>query len=41
MQKMICMVLGLVEVPTPDDAADALAIAVTCAHTNSFEKIEI
>ena len=40
MQKMIKMVLGLSEVPTPDDAADALAIAVTCAHSSKMEAIK-
>lgn len=34
-QKMIKMILGLKELPKPDDAADALAIA-TC-HINSSE----
>jgi crossover junction endodeoxyribonuclease RuvC len=33
MQKMITMLLGLAEVPRPDDAADALAVAVTCANS--------
>jgi crossover junction endodeoxyribonuclease RuvC len=33
MQKMITMVLGLPAIPTPDDAADALAVAVTHAHS--------
>jgi len=32
-QQMIKVVLGLKEIPKPDDAADALAIAVCCAHT--------
>lgn len=41
MQKMITLVLGLAEVPTPDDAADALAIAVTCAHSANFETLTI
>lgn len=41
MQKMITLVLGLSQVPTPDDAADALAIAVTCAHSATFERITI
>jgi len=39
-QKMITMVLGLKTVPTPDDAADALAIAVTCAHSYKLEGIK-
>lgn len=41
MQKMITLVLGLDTIPTPDDAADALAIAVTCAHSAKLEKITI
>ncbi len=36
-QKMIKMILRLSEVPRPDDAADALAIAVTCAHSSKLE----
>ena len=32
-QKMITMILSLKSIPKPDDAADALAIAVTCAHS--------
>ena len=35
-QQMIKVVLGLKEIPKPDDAADALAIAVCCAHSTSF-----
>ena len=31
MQKMVKLILGLSEIPKPDDAADALAIAL-CAH---------
>lgn len=33
MQKMITLLLELKEVPRPDDAADALAVAVTCANS--------
>lgn len=33
MQKMIRLLLGLKETPKPDDAADALALALTQAHT--------
>ena len=33
MQKMVKMLLGLKEVPKPDDAADALAIALALAYT--------
>lgn len=32
-QAMVKMLLGLEEVPKPDDAADALAVAITHAHT--------
>lgn len=34
-QKMTKVLLGLREVPQPDDAADALAIAITLAHTRA------
>lgn len=36
-QKMITLTLGLSEVPKPDDAADGLAIAITCAHSQKLE----
>ena len=29
---MVTVILQLAEVPTPDDAADALAIAISCAN---------
>lgn len=32
MQKMIQILLSLKEIPKPDDAADALAVAVCCAN---------
>ncbi len=32
-QKMVKLILGLSEIPKPDDAADALAIAICCANT--------
>lgn len=32
MQKMVKMLLGLKETPQPDDAADALAVALAAAH---------
>jgi crossover junction endodeoxyribonuclease RuvC len=41
MQKMIMLILGLTTKPSPDDAADALAIAVTCAHSVNFKTIGI
>jgi crossover junction endodeoxyribonuclease RuvC len=31
------LLLGLKEKPRPDDAADALAIAICHAHTRKFE----
>jgi crossover junction endodeoxyribonuclease RuvC len=36
MQEMVKMLLGLPQIPKPDDAADALAIAIT--HANSLQK---
>ncbi len=33
MQEMVRMLLGLQEVPKPDDAADALAAAICCASS--------
>ena len=39
-QKMITIVLGMEAVPASDDAADALAIAVTCAHSFKLEGIK-
>ena len=36
MQEMVRMILGLVKIPKPDDAADALAVAITHAHTAPF-----
>ena len=35
--RMVAVVLGLTEPPTPDDAADALATAVCVAHADRFE----
>ena len=31
-QKMVKTLLGLKDIPKPDDAADALAVAICCAH---------
>ncbi len=36
-QKMVKIVLNLDKIPKPDDAADALAIAVTCAQSLGIE----
>lgn len=33
MQEMVRMILGLEEAPKPDDCADAIACALTCAQT--------
>jgi crossover junction endodeoxyribonuclease RuvC len=35
-QEMVRTLLGLTEIPRPDDAADALAIAITHLHTQRF-----
>jgi len=35
-QKIISLILGLKETPRPDDAADALAIAICCANTSKW-----
>lgn len=40
MQKMTTMMLGLPEVPHPDDAADALAIAITCAASSKLASLK-
>lgn len=37
-QKMVKMILGMKEIAKPDDAADALAIAITCAHSKRLEE---
>jgi crossover junction endodeoxyribonuclease RuvC len=34
-QKMVKLLLNLKEIPKPDDAADALATAICCAHSQS------
>jgi crossover junction endodeoxyribonuclease RuvC len=35
-QEMVRVLLGLPEIPKPDDAADALAIAITHLHTRQY-----
>ena len=35
-QKIISLILGLKEIPHPDDAADALAVAICCANTSRY-----
>lgn len=34
-QRMVQLILNLKEIPKPDDAADALAAAICCAHSNN------
>ena len=36
-QQMVKSILGLNEIPKPDDAADALAVAICCASSMRFE----
>jgi len=35
-QKMVQLTLGLDKIPKPDDAADALAIAIACGQTKTW-----
>lgn len=37
-QYMVTAILGLEKIPKPDDAADALAVAITHANFNHFEE---
>lgn len=39
MQEMVRLILGLDRVPTPDDAADALAVALCHAQTAPFREL--
>lgn len=39
MQEMVRALLGLDQVPRPDDAADALAVAITDLHHAQFERL--
>lgn len=39
MQEMVRMLLGLESVPKPDDAADALAIAITDIHSSRYNSM--
>lgn len=41
MQEMTRLLLGLETIPKPDDAADALAIAITDLHTRHFGGIDL
>jgi crossover junction endodeoxyribonuclease RuvC len=36
-QRMVQSILSLSQIPTPDDTADALAIAITCSVTRKYE----
>ena len=36
-QEMVKILLNLKEIPRPDDAADALAVAICCVQTKRFE----
>jgi crossover junction endodeoxyribonuclease RuvC len=38
-QKMVKVLLKLPQIPKPDDAADALAVAICHAHSHNFEKL--
>ncbi len=38
-QQMVQVLLGLPEVPEPDDAADALALAICHIHTSQVERL--
>lgn len=37
-QQMVKSILGLKEIPKPDDAADALAIAICCSSSINYER---
>lgn len=39
-QQMVKTILGLKQIPKPDDAADALAIAICAINTNSFSDLK-
>lgn len=39
MQEMTRMLLGLSDIPQPDDAADALAVAITDLHSNRYNML--
>ncbi|MGO1368066.1 MAG: crossover junction endodeoxyribonuclease RuvC [Senegalia sp. (in: firmicutes)] len=38
-QEMVKILLNLKEIPKPDDAADALAVAISHAHSGAFDKL--
>lgn len=39
MQEMVCTLLGMESIPKPDDAADALAIALTGLQSSRWERM--
>lgn len=39
MQEMVRLLLGLEHIPKPDDAADALAVAITDLHSNRYNSL--
>lgn len=39
MQEMVRLLLQLDEIPRPDDAADALAVAICCHHSSHLERL--
>lgn len=40
MQEMVRILLGLEDIPKPDDAADALAVAITDIHSSQFYSLQ-
>ncbi len=40
MQEMVRILLGMEEKPRPDDAADALAVAITDLHSATFRRMQ-
>ncbi len=41
MQEMVRMLLGLDKIPRPDDAADALAVAITDLHSRRYGSLDL
>ena len=39
-QEMVRILLGLKEIPRPDDAADALAVAICHLHSSRYARME-
>jgi len=40
-QKMVQLLMNLKKIPKPDDAADAIAVAICCANTCNFKNTKI